>query len=85
MPIGPTGRTRDSFGPGLRPGAEIGRESKGRPGRRLRRAVPGKERIITDPAGRDKGLTRQRQHDVSATEHQCAGTVERGKQAEQTI
>ena len=60
--------------------AQIGGEGEERSGNRLRRAVAGEKSIVADPAGRDKRLAQQRQHDMAAAEDQRAGAIERVEQ-----
>ena len=61
-------------------GAEISGEGEQWPGHCLRRAVAGEKRIVAHPAGRDKRLAQQRQHNVTASEYEGARAVERVKQ-----
>jgi hypothetical protein len=60
MPDQPDDWAGDSLGPRLGHGAEIGRAEVKIFGYRLRRAVPGKKPIITDPAGRDESFAQPR-------------------------
>ena len=61
-------------------GTKIGGEGKERTRHSLCRAIAGKKRIVADPAGSDKRLAQQGQHDMAAAEHQRAGTIESVKQ-----
>src|SRR6185312_16176447 len=65
----------DAMRRGAYHGAQIGREGEERAGYRLSRAVAGEKPIVAHPAGRDEGLAQQRQNDMPAAEHQCAGTI----------
>ena len=57
--------------------AEKGREGEQGAGNGLRRAVPGEESLVADPARRyDFGL-QQGQHDMPAAEYQRTGAIER--------
>ena len=62
--------------------AQIGGEGEKRTRDRLRRAVARKKGIIADPARRDERFAQQRQHDMAATKHQRAGTIESIEQRE---
>ena len=42
----------------------------------MRGAIAGKKGIIADPAGHHKSFAQQRQYNMAAAEHECAGAVE---------
>src|ERR1700728_3508264 len=54
---------------------EIGREREQRAGNRLRGAIAGEESIVANPAGANKSLAQQRQHDMAAAENERAGSI----------
>ena len=65
--------------PAAHDGAEIGREGEEGSGDGLGRTVTGQERIVPHPTRRHDFGLQQRQHHVTAAEHQRAGAVEGGE------
>jgi hypothetical protein len=70
-------RARPSVRRRMHDRSEIGGEREQRAGHRLRRAITGEESIVADPAGRHHGGLQQREHNVTAAEHQRARAIER--------
>src|SRR5262249_30839635 len=62
---------------GLHHRAEIGGEGEQRSRHGLRRAVAGEKRVVADPARRNDRRLQQRQHHMSAAEHQRTRAIER--------